>query len=59
MANKRVSPAKKKQAAPTETSHSIEEQTKAFLEKGGTIEQIEAGASGQEFVRGRQHIKLG
>jgi hypothetical protein len=59
MANKRVSPAKKKQAPLAETSSSIEEQTRAFLEKGGIIEKIEAGASGQEFIRGRQHIKLG
>lgn len=59
MVKKRVSPAKKKQALPNVTSCSIEEQTKAFLEKGGVIEQIEQGASGQEFIRGRQHIKLG
>lgn len=59
MAKKRVSPAKKKQAIPTETSDSIAEQTKAFLENGGVIDKIEQGASGQEFVRGRQHIKLG
>ena len=59
MAKKRVSPAKKKQALPTETSDSIAEQTKVFLEKGGVIDQIEQGTSGQEFARGRQHIKLG
>ncbi len=58
MAKKRVSPAKKKQETPTETSASIAEQTKAFLAKGGVIDQIEQGASGQEFTTGRRHIKL-
>lgn len=56
---KQKSSAKKKQAEATETSLSIEAQTKAFLENGGTIEQVASGVSGQEFTYGRKHISLG
>lgn len=38
---------KKKQPAAVQTSSSIEEKTKAFLEAGGEIEQIRSGVSGQ------------
>lgn len=48
----------KKQALPSETSSSIEEQTKAFLERGGVILQIDSGVSGQEIFSGRRHIRL-
>lgn len=50
---------KKKQAAATESSQSIEEQTKAFLASGGEIEQINSGVSGQQSMAGPKHIKLG
>ena len=43
--HKRVST--KKKPVVTETSLSIEEQTKAFLEAGGQVEQINSGISGQ------------
>jgi RecA/RadA recombinase len=51
--------AKKKAAAAAESSQSIEAQTKAFLEKGGEIEQISTGVSGQQSMAGPKHIRLG
>jgi hypothetical protein len=50
---------KKKAAAATESSLSIEEQTKAFLNSGGEIEQINSGVSGQQSMAGPKHIRLG
>ena len=48
MANKPLRTAgKKKQPAAVETSSSIEDKIKAFLEAGGEIEQIKSGISGQ------------
>ncbi|PLW83075.1 hypothetical protein CWI75_06535 [Kineobactrum sediminis] len=41
-------PAKKKQPAAVETSMSIEEQTQAFLQSGGEIQNIKSGISGQQ-----------
>lgn len=41
---------KKKQPAGSETSISIEQKTKAFLESGGQIEQIRSGVSGQQSM---------
>ena len=38
---------KKKQPAAVETSSSIEDKIKAFLEAGGEIEQVKSGVSGQ------------
>lgn len=38
---------KKKQPAAVETSSSIEDKVKAFLEAGGEIEQVRSGVSGQ------------
>ena len=38
---------KKKQPAAVETSSSIEDKIKAFLEAGGEIEQVRSGVSGQ------------
>jgi len=51
------SSAKKKPS--TETSLSIEEQTRAFLESGGKVEYINAGVSGQQSLAGPKHITLG
>ena len=50
---------KKKQPAATETSTSIEEQTKAFLAAGGKVDQISSGVSGQQSMAGPKHITLG
>jgi hypothetical protein len=50
---------KKKSAASTGTSQSIEEQTAAFLESGGEINQINTGVSGIESMSGPKHITLG
>jgi hypothetical protein len=38
---------KKKQPAAVETSSTIEDKIKAFLEAGGEIEQVKSGISGQ------------
>ena len=38
---------KKKQPAGVETSSSIEDKIKAFLEAGGEIEKVKSGVSGQ------------
>jgi hypothetical protein len=38
---------KKKQPAAVETSSSIDDKIKAFLEAGGEIEQVRSGISGQ------------
>ena len=38
---------------------SIEEQTAAFLESGGQIQQIPTGVSGQTNLSGPKHITLG
>ncbi|MCW8886035.1 MAG: hypothetical protein OQK12_12410 [Motiliproteus sp.] len=48
-----------KKKAPTETHQTIEEQTKAFLESGGKIQQIDTGVTGQEKLSGPRHIVLG
>ncbi|TNG02284.1 MAG: hypothetical protein EP297_01255 [Gammaproteobacteria bacterium] len=50
---------KKKKVAAKETSQSIEEQTKAFLEAGGKIDYINSGVSGQQNLVGPKHITLG
>lgn len=41
-------PAKKKQPAAVETSQSIEDQTRDFLQSGGAIQNIQSGISGQQ-----------
>jgi hypothetical protein len=41
-------PAKKKQPAATQTSESIAEQTRIFLESGKKIQYIKPGISGQQ-----------
>ncbi|WNZ57435.1 hypothetical protein ACJJI5_18745 [Microbulbifer sp. EKSA008] len=59
MAKKPSSSSNRKQAAPLETSESIEEQVKAFLAGGGEIEQVPKGVSGQTNTSGPKHITLG
>jgi hypothetical protein len=51
--------AKGKRPAASETSKSIQEQTKAFLKAGGEIEQVRSGVSGQQNLAGPKHITLG
>ncbi len=51
--------AKKKQPTATQTSQSIQEQTKAFLGAGGEITQVDAGVSGQQSMAGPKHISIG
>ena len=51
--------AKKKVPDAVETSLSIEEQTAAFLKKGGNIQEINTGVSGQVGIAGPKHISLG
>lgn len=50
---------KKKQAAAVETSDSIAKQMEEFLSRGGQIEQIDSGVSGQTNFKGSRHITLG
>jgi hypothetical protein len=52
-------PAKRKQPAAVETSKSIEEQTREFLNSGNQIEVIQSGISGQPSMTVNRHIKLG
>lgn len=54
----KASNTKAKQAPAVETSESIDEQIAAFLSKGGEIQQIAKGVSGQTFTPSR-HISLG
>lgn len=58
MATKTRSAAKKKQPAATETSSSINEQIKAFLADGGSIEKVKTGVTGQQNMPGPRHINL-
>lgn len=58
-ARPKTAAAKKKQRNATETSQSIEEQTRAFLDAGGKITQINSGVSGQQNTAGPKHISLG
>ena len=58
-AKPKTAAAKKKQPAAVETSQSIEDQTKAFLESGGAVEHINSGVSGQQSMAGPKHITLG
>lgn len=54
----RKSAAKKSVPKPMVTSESLRAQTDAFLESGGTIEQVKPGVSGYQNVPGRKHITL-
>lgn len=58
-AKPQTSPAKKKQPAAKITSQAIAEQTAAFLKKGGEIQHIKSGVSGQQNMSGPRHITLG
>ena len=49
----------KKQPAAVETSASIEEQTRAFLQQGNKIQEIQTGISGQPSMAKNKHISLG
>ncbi len=51
--------AKKKEPDAVETSMTIEEQTRAFLASGGSVEQVNIGVSGQVGIAGPKHITLG
>ncbi len=51
--------AKKKQPAAVETSESIEEQTRLFLQSGQKIQVIQSGVSGQQSMAANKHIRLG
>ncbi len=51
--------AKKKEPDAVETSLTIEEQTRAFLQAGGAVEQVNTGVSGQVGIAGPKHISLG
>ena len=57
-ANSKSARPKSPQANAAEQSKIIVEQTKAFFEKGGKINIIETGISGQPIITGRKHIKL-
>lgn len=52
-------PAKKKQPAAVQTSESIAEQTRIFLESGKKIQYIEPGVSGQTNTTAKKQISLG
>lgn len=51
-----------KKTVASETSQSIEEQTRRFLEKGGSVTEIKSGVSGQPIMGGgttaKKHITL-
>ena len=51
-------PAKKKQPAAVQTSESIAEKTKIYLESGKKIQSIESGVSGQTNTPTKKHISL-
>jgi len=51
--------AKKKQPAAVETSETIEEQTRLFLQSGQKIQVIQSGVSGQQSMAANKHIRLG
>ena len=59
MAAKPKKSTSKKAPAAVETAKSIEEQTQAFLQAGGSIQQIDNGVTGQVNIPGPKHITLG
>ncbi|WKD50483.1 hypothetical protein [Microbulbifer spongiae] len=59
MAKKASPSSRRKQSTSLETSESIEAQVQAFLEKGGEIQQVPKGVSGQTNTAGPKHITLG
>jgi hypothetical protein len=52
-------PAKRRQPAAVESSLSIEEQTREFLNSGKAIDVIKSGISGVPSMVASKHIKLG
>ena len=52
-------PARKKQPAAVQTSESIAEKTRIYLESGKKIQTIEAGISGQTNTPAKKQISLG
>ncbi len=58
-AQRKPSSSKRKQILVEETHISIAEQTAAFLKKGGEIDEIPRGVSGQKSIAGPKHITLG
>ena len=48
----------KKQAAASETSESIAEQTRLFLKSGNKIEVVKSGISGQPTLGAKKQINL-
>ncbi len=52
-------PAKKKQPAAVQTSESIAEKTRIYLESGKKIQSIEPGVSGQTNTPAKKQISLG
>jgi len=59
VAKKASTASKRKQPNAVETRESIEEQVQAFLAKGGEIQQVPKGVSGQTHTSGPKHITLG
>ncbi|WP_426416642.1 hypothetical protein [Aestuariirhabdus sp. LZHN29] len=55
----RTAATRKNQPDAQETSQSIADQTRAFLEQGGAIEEIKQGVSGMQSMVGNRHITLG
>ncbi len=51
--------AKPKKAASHETHQTIEDQTAAFLESGGAIQEVARGVTGQQKLAGPRQIVLG
>ena len=58
MASKSGKNAKNSKDSAFETSESIAEQTRRFLEGGGVVQEINRGTSGIELVKGRRHITI-
>lgn len=53
-----ASPKKKKEAAADISSEQIQSDIKAFLKKGGAIEKVPRGVSGNSTFKGSRSITL-
>ncbi|RRJ84258.1 hypothetical protein [Aestuariirhabdus litorea] len=58
-ARPRTAATRKQPQEALETSKSIADQTRAFLEAGGEIEKVKQGVSGMQSMAGSRHITLG
>ena len=58
MATKPKADAKAKQALASDIHLTIEAQTAAFLQRGGEIQRIPNGVSGQILTTGTRHITI-